>query len=257
VYLLGGSKLETTQLAYMNGGVSCVVNRSTGATLVALAIALLFTGSAVLATQPTAGSAAYKITVSSPMGSRSVLVNETVRGTDRAGFSDLILQLTGTTQNLTYSRLVNSSKALLPFMPTVPSQSFEYGNKTFSVHANLTQGASTSVSFQGSTYTMTVYDISLSGSYGSRSFAAVGTIECFPSSLVYSVALTSGMLFQASIVLQGTNLPLSQPSTDSTTAAYAGAGVGAVGVAAVAALVIRRRERHSKAQEQKPLHWVD
>ena len=241
----------------MNGDVRRIVNRSAGATLVVFAVALLFTGSAVLATQPTTGSAAYKFTISSPIGTHSVLVNETVKGTDRAGFSDLILQLTGTTQNLTYSRLVISSKVLLPFMPTVPSQSFEYGNKTFSVHANLTQGATKSVSFQGSSYTMTVYDISLLGSYGNRSFAAVGTIECFPSSLVYSVVLTSGMLFQASIVLQGTNLPLSQPSTDSTTAAYAGAGVGAVGVAAVAALVIRRRERHSKAQEQKPLHWVD
>jgi len=231
----------------MNGSVSCVVNRSTGVVLVAFALALLFTGSAVLANQPTTGSAAYRITVSSPMGSHSVLVNETVKGTDRAGFSDLILQLTGNTQNLTYSRLVNSSKALLPFMPTVPSQSFEYGNETFSVHANLTQWASQSVNFKGSSYTMTVYDISLSGSYGNMSFAAVGTIECFPSSLIYSIELNSGLLFQANIVLQGTDLPLSQPSTDSTTAAYAGAGVGAVGVAAVAAFAIRRRERHSKA----------
>ena len=233
------------------------MNHSTGLTLVALAIALLFTGSAALATQPTTGSAAYRITVSSPMGTHTVLVNETVKGTDRAGFSDLILQLTGATQNLTYSRLVNSSEALLPFMPTVPSQSFEYGNKTFSVHANLTQGTAVTVSFKGSSYAMTVYDISLSGSYGNRSFAAVGTIECFPSSLVYSVVLSSGMLFHASVVLQGTDLPLNQPSMTTSTAAYAGAGVGAVGAVAAAALIIRRRERRPKAQEQKPLHWVD
>jgi hypothetical protein len=241
----------------MNGGARCIVNRPIGVTLAALAIALLFTGSGVFATQPTTGSAAYRITISSPMGTHSVLVNETVKGSDRAGFSDLILQLTGTTQNLTYSSLVNSSEALLPFMPTVPSQSFEYGNKTFSVHANLTQAAAVSVSFQGSSYTMTVYDISLSGSYGNRSFTTVGTIESFPSSLVYSVELSSGILFQASIVLQGTNLPLSQPSTASATAAYVGVGLTAVGVTAAGALVIRRRERHSKAQEQKPLHWVD
>jgi hypothetical protein len=95
---------------------------------------------------------------------------------------------------------------------------------------------------------MTVYDISLSGSYGNRSFAAVGTIEAFPSSLVYSAELSSGILFQASIVLQKTDFPLSQPSTATATAAYAVAGVGAVGVAAAAALIVRRRERRSKAQ---------
>jgi hypothetical protein len=233
------------------------MKRPTGVTLFAFAITLLFTGSAALATQPTTGSASYRITLSSTMGTHSVLVNETVKGSDRAGFSDLILQLTGTTQNLTYSRLVNSSEALLPFMPTVPSQSFEYSNKTFSIHANLTQAAADSINFQGSRYTMTAYDISLSGSYGNRSFTAVGTIESFPSSLVYSVVLSSGNLLHVSIVLQGTNLPLSQPSTASATAAYAGAGLTAVGVAAAAALVIRRRERHSKAQGQKPLHWVD
>ena len=104
---------------------------------------------------------------------------------------------------------------------------------------------------------MTEYDLSLSAGYGNRSFAAAGTIEAFPSSLVYSVELSSGMLFQASLVLQNTDLPLSQPSTAMATAAYAGVGVGAVGVVAAAALFVRRRERRSKAQEQKPLHWVD
>ena len=227
-----------------------------GVALVAVAAALLFAGSAALAALPTTGSAAYRVTATSPAGTQSVLVNETVKESHTAGFSDVILQLSGATQNLTYSRLLNSSEALLPFMPTVSSQSFDYSNKTFSVHANLTQAPSGSATFQGSSYSMTVYDISLSGSYGNRSFAAAGTIEAFPSSLVYSVELTSGTQYQASIVLQGTDLPLSQPSTAMATAAYAGAGLTAVGVAA-AALVIRRRDRRSKAQEQKPLHWVD
>lgn len=232
------------------------MNRPTGPAALAFAVALLFAASAAFAALPTTGSATYKVTASSPMGSYSAVVNETVRGSHTAGFSDLVLQLTGTTQNLTYSRLVNSSEALLPFMPTVPSQSFDYSNGTLSVHANLTQAAPQSVSFGGSSYAMTVYDVSLAGSYGNRSLAAAGTVEAFPSSLVYSVEL-SGAMFQASVVLQGTNLPLSQPSTVSATAAYTGAGLTAVGVTAAAALVIRRRERRSKAQEQKPLHWVD
>ena len=240
----------------MNGRARRVVKRPAVA-LLAFAFALLFAGSAALAAQPTTGSASYKITISSPMGSHSVLVNETVKGSDKAGFSDLILQLTGATQNLTYSRLVNSSEALLPYMPTAPSQSFEYNNGTLSVHANITQGTPASITFGGSTYAMTVYDISLAGSYGNRSFVAVGAIETFPSSMVYSVVISSGILFQARVVLQGTDLPLSQPSTATSTAAYAGAGLTAVGLTAAAAFVIRRRERHAKAQEQKPLHWVD
>ncbi len=241
----------------MNGGAECIVNRPTGIMLAAFATALLFLGSAALAAQPTTGFAEYRITATTPMGAHSILVNETVRGSDRAGFSDVTLELMGSTQNLTYSRLVNSSKALLPFLPTIPSQTFNYANSTFSVHVNLTQAGTKSVTFQGSSYSMTVYDISLSGSYGNRSFAAVGTIEAFPSSLVYSVELSSGILFQASIVLQKSDLPLSQPSTAMATAAYAGAGLGAVGVAAAVALLVRRRDRHAKAQEQKPLHWVD
>ncbi|HUI24297.1 MAG TPA: hypothetical protein VLY82_07925 [Nitrososphaerales archaeon] len=233
------------------------MNRPTGAVLVSFAIALLFTGSAVLAAQPTSGSAEYRITAATPMGAHSILVNETVKGPDGTGFSDVSLEFIGGTQNLTYSRLENSSRVLLPFLPTIPSQSFSYGNRTFSVQANLTQAGLKPVTFQGSSYTMTVYDISLSVSYGNRSFSAVGTIEAFPSSLVYSVELSSGILFQASIVLQETDLPLSQPSTATATAAYAGAGLGVVGVAAAAAVVVRHRDRHAKAQEQKPLHWVD
>jgi hypothetical protein len=225
--------------------------------LVAFATALLFVGPAALAAQPTTGFAEYRITAATPLGAHSILVNETVKGSDRVGFSDVTLELMGSTQNLTYSRLVNSSKVLLPFLPTIPSQSFDYSNSTFSVHVNLTQAGTKSVTFQGSSYSMTVYDISLSGSYGNKSLAAVGIIEAFPSSLVYSVELSSGMLLQASVVLQKTDLPLSQPSTAMATAAYAGAGLGAVGVAAAAALVVRRRTRHAKAQEQKPLHWVD
>ena len=233
------------------------MNHPTVVTLGALAIAILFVSSGAFASQPTTGFAEYKITAASPMGAHTVIVNETVEGTDRAGYSDVILQLIGSTQNLTYSRLVNSSDSLLPFLPTIPSQSFNYANGTFSVHGNFTQAGTKSVSFQGTSYTMTVYDISVSGSYGNRSVAALGTVETFPSSLIYSVLLGSGIMFQLSVVLQATDLPLTQPPTTMATAAYAGAGLGAVGVAAAAALFVRRRDRQGKAQEQKPLHWVD
>lgn len=230
--------------------------RRLSALLVALAVALMFTSASVVAAQPSTGFATYKITVNTPMGGHSLLVNETVKGSDKPGFSDVILQLTGTTQNLTYSRLVNSSMAFLPYLPTIPSQSFDYSNKTFRVHVNFTEEGTEPVSFQGSNYTLTVYGISLLGTYGNRTFSAAGSIDAFPSSLVYSVSLTSGILFQGSAVLQRTNLQLNQASTSMSAVAYVGVGLGAVGVAA-AALMVRRRDRRAKVQEQKPLHWVD
>lgn len=232
------------------------MNRPVAVALSGLVVALLFAGSAVAASTGD-GFATYKVSVTSPMGGHSILVSETVKGSDKAGFSDVILQITGSTQNLTYSRLVNSSMALLPCLPPIPSQAFDYSNKTVSVHANLTQAGSTTVKFQGNNYTMSVFHITLAGSYGNKSFAAVGTIETFPSALVYSVSLTTGPLVQVSVVLQGTDLALNTPSPAMAQAAVAGAGIGVVGVAAAAALFVRRRDRQSRPQEQKPMHWVD
>jgi len=233
------------------------VNRSISVALAGLAVVMLFAGSAFAATQSSNGFATYKISVISPMGVHSVLVSETVKSADKAGFSDLTLQISGTTQNLTYSRIVNSSSVLLPYLPPIPGQAFDYSNKSLSVHANVTQAGTQSVNFQGKNYTLSVYDITLSGTYGNRTFSATGTIQTFPSTLVYGASLSSGIAGQVLIVLQGTDLPLDVPSSAMATAAVAGAGIGVVGVAAAATLFVRRRDRQAKAQEQKPLHWVD
>ena len=233
------------------------MKRTVAVALAGLTMVMLFAGSAVAATQSSNGFATYKISVISPMGVHTVVVSETVKNANKAGFSDLTLQISGTTQNLTYSRIVNSSSVLLPYLPPIPGQAFDYSNKTFSVHANFTQAGSQSVTFQGKNYTLSVYDVTLSGAYGNRTFNAAGTIETFPSTLVYGISLSSGVAGQVTMVLQGTDLPLDQPSSVMATAAVAGAGIGVVGVAAAVTLFVRRRDRQAKAQEQKPLHWVD
>ncbi|HYC26959.1 MAG TPA: hypothetical protein VEB67_02930 [Nitrososphaerales archaeon] len=227
-----------------------------GAVAVAF-LAVLMVGPVAVAAQPGTGFVDYKVTASTMMGGHSLNVNETVKTTDRAGFSDVVLQLIGSTQNLTYSRLVNSTTELFPYLPTIPSQQFDYSNTTYSIHANFTQSGTKEIAFQGANYTLTVYSISLVATYGNRTVAAAGDIEAFPSSLVYSVSLVSGPLASVSVILQGTNLQLTQSSPQMGTAAYVGAGVGVVGIAGAAALFVRRRDRHSRTQEQKPMHWVD
>ncbi|MGP8125861.1 MAG: hypothetical protein ACLQEQ_08390 [Nitrososphaerales archaeon] len=226
-----------------------------------LAMALLLSTSAVLASKSNEGFAAYSVIVTQQGGpEHSVVVNETVSGAAKVGFSDQILQLTGEGQNVTYSKLVNSSQNYFPYLTNALSQSFEFSNgSTLAVHSNFSAAGTAETSFQGSKYSLTVFDIDFGGTYANRTASANGTVEVFPSSLVYSVKIgNSTALIDA--VLQSTDLPLTQPSAGmGTTAAYVGAGLGIGGVAAGAALVVRHREQKARTQDEKkkPLHWVD
>jgi hypothetical protein len=191
------------------------------------------------------------------MGQHSVLVNETVGQSDKAGYSDLILQLSGAEQNLTYSRLVNASDDLFPYFPNLAAQSFDYSNGTsYSVHANFSETGTVMVSFKGNQYTLNVYSISVAASYGTKKLMANATIEAFPSTLVYSLS-AGNSTFGARAVLQATDLPLLTSSTQTSTAAYVGAGVG-VGVLAMGGVFfVRRRGKRVETRSEKPLHWVD
>lgn len=191
------------------------------------------------------------------MGQRSVLLNESYSPSDRAGYSDLVFQLVGTQQNLTYSRLVNASEDFLPYLPSIAPQSLDYSNGTrYSFHANLTVSGTTQVAFRGSQYTMNVIAISIAASYGNRSITANGTVETFPSALVYSASF-GGSSDRLDLVLQSTNLPLTLPDSQTPTAAYVGAGVGIGALALGGVFLIRRSERKTKHPEEKPLYWVD
>jgi len=233
------------------------VDRRSGISVIGLALATLLVASSVAAAQPVRGFATYRISLSSPMEQRSMLVNESVSPSDRAGYSDLVIQLIGTQQNLTYSRLVNASEDFLPYLPSVAPQSLDYSSGTsYSLHVNVTGSGTKDVTFEGSQYTMNLLTISFSASYGNRSIKASGTVETFPSSLVYSANIESGLV-QLNAVLQGTDLPLTSQGSQITTATYVGTGVGVGVVALGGAFLMRRRERKTKQSEQKPLHWVD
>ena len=225
--------------------------------IVGLALVALLVASSAVAAQPVSGYAAYKITLSSPSGEHSMLLNESYGPSDRLGYSDLVLQLTGTQQNLTYSRLVNASEDFLPYLPSIATQSLEYANGSkYGLRVNVTASGTAGVTFDGSQYTLSVIAISVAASYGNLSVRANGTVETFPSTLVYSATVGGGS-DRLSLVLQSTDLPLTSPSSQMPAATYVGAGVGA-GVAALGgAFLIRRKERKANQPKEKPLHWVD
>ncbi len=223
-----------------------------------IAILVLLATPVVFASQSNQGFAAYRISVTFPSGEHSVLVDETLRPSDRAGFSTLILELTDGEQNLTYSRLVNASTNLLPYLPSLPSQSFDYSNGTrYSIHVNFSSSGTAVVTFRGTQYILNEYSITVLASYGNRSVSAEGTVETFPSGLVYSATANGNGKIELQALLQATDLPLADPAPQTAAAAYVGAGIGVGGLALAAALLVRRRERKVKSQEQKPMHWVD
>jgi hypothetical protein len=228
-----------------------------GGVAAALALAVLLVGSTAAATQASGGFAAYQVTVISPKGSHSVVINETVSPSSKAGYQDLVLQFIGGVQNLTYSRVVNTTADLFPYVPTVTNQTFDYSNGTlYSVHVHVTVSSSISITFRGSQYTLSVLTITATGSYGNHSASANGTVETFPSTLVYSASVGNST-YGLQSVLQNTDLPLVPTSSQMTTAAEVGAGA-VVGVAALGGVfLLRRRERKVSSQGEKPLHWVD
>jgi len=225
--------------------------------VVGLALVVLLVATSASAAQPVTGFASYRITLSTPSGERSVLLNESYSPSYKVGYSDFVFQLTGTQQNLTYSRLVNASEEFLPYLPSVAPQSLAYSNGTkYSLHVNVTSSGTADVTFQGGQYSLNVLAISVAASYGNRSILANGTVETFPSALVYSASVRSGSN-RLNAELQATDLPLTSPGSPMPAATYVGAGVG-VGVAALGGVfLIRRRERKTTQPKEKPLHWVD
>jgi len=233
------------------------VKPKSGLLVAGLVLVALLVGSAAAASQPVTGFVTYQVSLTSPKGQHSVIVNETVGPSAKAGYSDLVLQLFGTLQNLTYSKFVNSSEVLFPYLPSVAPQSFDYSNGTkYSVHVNVTVAGTKMVTFRGGQYTLDVLAISLSATYGTKSVEANGTIETFPSTLVYS-AVVGNSTARLQAVLQATNLSLNSSAPQMATAAYVGAGAGIGALVLGGAFLLKRRERRVKNQEEKPLHWVD
>ncbi len=214
----------------------------------------------VFAAQTTQGYVAYSVTLGGPSGDKSFLVNETVQLSSSAGLSNFFLNLVGQDQHLTYSRLVNSSTNLFPYLPVLSNQSLSYAGKNYSFTLALTAAGTGTVSFQGSSQNTKSFGLVFSATYGAQTFRGTGSIIVFPSALVYSATIQTDANYNLKVVLTATNLPLVDPPGMNQTAAIitAGAGVGAAALV-IPLLIRRRRNSHivSGTADERPIHWAD
>ncbi|MDA4112112.1 MAG: hypothetical protein OK439_06200 [Thaumarchaeota archaeon] len=204
---------------------------------------------------------AYQIIATTPARSISAVVNESVSPSSTSGFSSLTLQLASNMGNFSYSKIVNTTKVMLPYFPSVANQSLSFQYHNFSISLAIAQLWTDSVSYKSQTYTLTNYAFNVSGSKtGGTPIAASGHVSTFPSGLVYSATVTVNGTDTIQVMLLGTNLDLNSSSNSSqtTTAAIAG-GAGSI-LAGVGAFVFYKRKNGTARQdkaEDKPLYHVD
>ena len=107
--------------------------------------------------------AAYSISGNFGNHSITAIVNETVAPSSASGMSDLTLKIASTMSNFSYSKIINSSRVIFPYFPTVANQSFTYQVKNYSISASIAQTGTGSANYGGKTYSLTNYTFSVSG----------------------------------------------------------------------------------------------
>lgn len=187
------------------------------------------------------------------------LVNESVAPSSASGFSDLTLQITSAMQNLTYSKIVNSTDVIMPYFPTIANQSLTYQFHNYSITATIDQAGTGSVTFDGQTYTVSNFTFNVMVS-GRTQTSIQGSASVFPSGLTYTAEIVANGTNTVNVQLQSTNLPLtsqSDPPKTTTSVAVVG-GVGSI-LAGLGAFVVYRRKSASQTEnpESKPLYHVD
>jgi hypothetical protein len=224
--------------------------------------------------------------------SHAITVNESVSATSNAGYDKLILSVVSGNSTFSYSRSINSSLEVSPFLPSVTNQSFSYASGSTNVSLSILKNGSAPFKFNDGSYDLTSYALATRTSYNGTTETIDGAISAFPSGLVYSVKLTdnlpnlqglaglgalSGTIpglnstggieslgagvagpVTLSLTLLSTSLPLSGPSS-STTEQAASIGIGAGAVVSVLALGlgVRYRHRHESTVQPKPEYSVD
>src|SRR5712691_1716329 len=155
--------------------------RKTRVVLSTFAAFLLVAMSVGAVSGATAGFAAYSVQFSTHGVSRSFIVNESATHTSKPALDRLFLSVTSSSSNFTYSKFVNSSLMIQPFLPAVTNQTLSFGSNKTSVSIKLTQNGTAPLTFQGSTYTLTSYTFSAHFSARNLIGSAEGTLHTFPS----------------------------------------------------------------------------
>ena len=253
------------------------------ATLSGLALFVILASGLGTVGAATPGYAVYQVQVSSMGFSHSLTINETVAATSNPAEDNLILHLVSGNLTLAYSRSINSSDFISPFLPAITNQTFTYAYNGSTVSASIIKSGAGQVQFQGGSHGLTVYSLSASATVNGSRYSAVGTIAAFQSGLVEQVNLTAsipitnfavlgggnssgvspaiGSSVQANLLvtLLSTSLPLSTGTpTGAAQTATAGVGIGVAASAVAIGLGVRRHNRHSDpSPEVRPEHWVD
>jgi hypothetical protein len=227
-----------------------------------VAISLLTLVPLVQAVTPTSslpfssGYAVYSVQVTGNGTSHDFSIKENVTPSSTSGESIVSLVMQGTQSNFTYSRFVNSSLVIFPFMPAITGNNFSYAGASGNMTANVAMQGTTQVTFNNQSYTMNEYTFSSTMNSVQGAYAMTGTVSTFPSDLIYSV-VTGYNNTQITAKLTSTSLPLSVSSL-SPMAQTASAGIGLSLVAGVVALSLAVKLRSKpQAPEAKPDHWVD
>jgi hypothetical protein len=231
-------------------------------TLSIAAVALLTLVPLVQAVTPisslpfTSGYAAYSVRVTGNGTSHDFTITENVTPSSTSGESIVGLMVQGTQSNFTYSRYVNSSLVMFPFMPAITGDNYSYAGPSGNMTAKIAMQGTSQVTFNNQSFTMNDYNFASTMNSTRGAYAMTGTISTFPSDLIYSVA-TSYNSTQVTAKLTSTSLPLSVPSASPITQT-ASAGIGLSLVAGVVALSLGVKLRNKPQTPQaKPDHWVD
>ncbi|MDH2901686.1 MAG: hypothetical protein PXY39_12025, partial [archaeon] len=217
----------------------------------------------------TQGYVVYQMTFDKGGNQSNFVLNESSAPTNQNGFADLTFALTSSLQNVTYSRVVNTSAVpeIFPFVPGITNQSFSYAAHGVAISAQLSTAGASSVTLNGASYSASKYllDLSATNSSNGQSVSATGTLLALPSGLLYSLQIqeAGSSASSAFVQLMSTNLPLNDPSNaSSTTEGAAMVGAGLLGAAALAVPFWKFRKRKNSAagpsgSKEKPSYWVD
>lgn len=230
-------------------------------TALASAALLVLLGSSAAAFASTgSGYVTYGVHFSSGAGmSKDFTVNVTSAPSSNPKLDNVLLQIVGSSLNLSYSKAINATTQVFPMIPAISNQSFSYSANSTSVSLKVAQNGSSTTQFQGRSYTLTSYSLTAAVSYGNYSATVLGALDTFPSGLVYSLkGSTAAGSYSFALTLKATSLALDSASaTPASQVASIGLGAGAVVAALSLSLGIRSRRKHKAQEETRPEYWVD
>jgi hypothetical protein len=267
--------------------------KKTEAVVPVLALLALLLGAVGTASAATPGYAVYSVQLSSMGVVHSITVNASVAATSNVGYDKLVLGIVSGGSVFNYSRSINSSLNISPFLPSISNQTLKYASNGTSVSLNVVKNGTVPVQFHGGSYQLTRYALSVQIVANGTSKAISGSLLTFPSGLIYSLsvsaplpnvqglqglgakgvamsgygtgvnpfqslaALPSGTI-SLSLTLLSTSLPLAGPSSSATEqAASVGIGAGAVVSVLALALGVQYKRKHEPEAQTKPEYAVD